>query len=373
MSPESPDTPPQQHYGGRDAQEPWSNDVPVSELPGAFGSLDWTMSGPETGGLDSCESIHKSELNIGFSASPQNFGGGSGFEYFLSRDYPGSRVAPGKLDMPSQGPPFEFISTPSLTLSVTPSATSSLSHSSEYENTTTSYYGAGAFSQNDAHSPQPTEYRNNSWSQRSDSAKPDIPSFFEVLRKCSDMEMMLSSLHGSSYLTYDVNPCTPTSKVALMQNLVDTAGELVLKIAGKTQEEAMNPQSVLDHTSYEEPVHNISPMALVRDFNRPVASMHDDQLDPASLATAMALAFKTLDVCEAFARLKPSSRKSHHHMIFLKRLDMSVTQIRSAINLIKSSKELCRGSLSNDAMVRANGVQREIQNMMEDTYSMTLY
>ena len=159
-----------------------------------------------------------------------------------------------------------------------------------------------------------------------------------------------------------------------MQHSMDVAGSMILTIASRTQQtpEPYHIPTGLESPKIEGPVDNISPAALFQHNTISTGNPEGPQIEPASLALSSALAFKIIDICDTLATAEPPNKVSHHRLLFLKRLDLSIVQIRSALSLIQRHG-VTRASLSNDAMSRAVAVQERIQSAMKDAFKLNLF
>lgn len=262
-----------------------------------------------------------------------------------------------KLSMPEQGLPFDYLPSPGLTMTLSPSDVSPHSHAC-----------CNGAQRRSAYLSETHGTYDRSQSTSCSSTTPKAPTFMELLRKCSELEIQLEALRNPDFLLYNADTALPSNKLIFIEDSIGVAGSMIQHIASMTQESLgfFSSQTGLDQGLFEGSLDNISPSALTRDAASSTGS-YGEQVQPASLALCVALALKVTEICDILALVEPSNRQSRHHMIFLKRLDLSVAHIQSSISMIQGHKEATKGSLANDTMNRAVMVQRRIQQAMKES------
>lgn len=340
------------------AQNTWP---PATSRTGSdtLGDLDWAISPTGLVDADNFSFIPENDLSTTSASYPNYFNytnAGLPDPGGFATDY-GSL---GKLDMPPKQFSYDYLPTPSFSVSLSPSISplNGLRPCPNSENAQqSSYLGA------------PDDFCS------SRSIDTVTPSFTELLRKCSEMDFQVSSLHDSKILLFDADTSTPTSKLSTLQHALDISASMILKVATNMQMASPAYSSGFSHLPHmsEGPVDNISLAALFQKSTNQSSHAQDCPIEPASVALSLALAFKVIDICDFLATAESPDRTSHHHLLFLKRLDLSISQIRSALSLIRRHPDVTQGCPPNDAMNRATGVKRRIHSAMKDALMHDLF
>lgn len=201
-----------------------------------------------------------------------------------------------------------------------------------------------------------------------------VPSFQDLLVKSSEVERLLDSLQYASFIGLNLDTSSPASSLHKMLHAVDSAGDLVLNVAthiGKGQPRqplsCATPTSI--HSNFSDAqssacCDSINPAMLTMSPTLPDASTTSTSQDLALRALTLALSLRILDVCEVLSTVQPSNPQSHHHVLFLKRLDVNLIRVRGALQHMECSKSLSREVLTQRAMHRTFDMQGKLKVAM---------
>lgn len=204
-----------------------------------------------------------------------------------------------------------------------------------------------------------------------DKASARTPTFQDLLVKCSEVERLLDSLQYASFLGLNLDTASAASSLHKMLQAVDSAGDTVLTVAsficGTTGKSVAGAASAGGNSlQFTAPVDSINPAVLTRPTVQTYPTSSSSPAQQLALsALALALALRILDVCEVLATVQPSNPKSHHHILFLKRLDVNLVQVKSAVHQMELSKEMSREDLAQRAQRREADVQSRVKMAME--------
>lgn len=338
---------------------------------------DWTMPPPAIEDAESFQDSPESDYLDGYTASSQ-INGFTTSPFIDQQDYWETDMPFGKLKTSPPEAPFEYLLTPSLTTSLAPSETSSACYSLGGDRRMTPPDIQIPSNLRGISTNMSTKFPSSVWRDSAISTFTNMPTFMQLLRKCSELEQDIESMRKLSCLPSGSGTSSSSHELTGVQDSVDSAGLLVQRVAGMTQ---YRPKSFSSFSSdedsnsgmYDGPVQNISPSALMRDASSSCAHHNhhnqEEELQPALLCLALTLVLKIIEVCDLLTRVRLTDTSSHNHMLFLKRLESSISHVQGSIGMVQSHKEATRGGPAHDAMHRAVMVQQRIYHSMKNNFT----